>query len=244
MNFKVSAAIAAAIAFALALAWMLTTKQSNSEVKTVSSHAADFQLGQRSQASAPAAASEAALVKQVAKAHPFPAIPRSRIGMPLDNDPFVAESIEEQRWLDRNGYPNAEQWRIYSTASDLALQQAAAAGDQVALVMLENRALMRGDKDAADRMFKAAAGGSSFALSLLAGYMAASPGGDPILGYAVSRVQEMKGDKRAAIGREMIFRAPLSPEARVRGEADALRLFDSLRRSSTKQPFVDPRPFN
>lgn len=50
--------------------------------------------------------------------NPFAHLPQSRIGMALESDPFVAESSQEQQWLDRNGFPNSEQWKAYSSAPD------------------------------------------------------------------------------------------------------------------------------
>jgi hypothetical protein len=177
------------------------------------------------------------------RVHPFPSIPTSRAGLPLDNDPFVAGSVEEQRWLDRNGYPNAEQWRVYSIATDHALQQAADAGDAIAAVMLDARKISTGDKDAGTRLMRAAERGSTFALSLLSAYMAGSPQGDRRFGYALSRVQEMMGDTRVALVRDAMFRKPLSPQDRAQAEAQALQIFSGLQSRSSRRPFVDPRPF-
>lgn len=174
----------------------------------------------------------------------FSHLPQSRAGLPLEDDPFVAASAAEQRWLDRNGYPNAVQWKAYSTATDAALQQAAADGDRLAAVILDGRALVKGDRRAPDRLFQAAAqDGSMFALSLLQAYMAGSPAGDPVLAYSISRVLEMKGDKRIALAREIMFRRPLTAEERMRGEADAIRLYEELKKKSSGRFGVDPRPF-
>lgn len=174
--------------------------------------------------------------------HPLPAVPKSRAGLPMDNDPFIAESIAEQRWLDRNGYPNADQWREYTVASDAVLEQASAAGDTVARAMLDSRALMRGDQDAMNRLMGAAEEGSAFAMALLSSYMASSPKGDPKFGYALSRVLEMRGDYRAAIGREGMFPRALSPAERTAAEADALVIMERLKANYRGRAFVDPRP--
>ena len=174
---------------------------------------------------------------------PFSHLPAVRDGLPFENDPFVAESVDEQKWLDRNGYPNSEQWRAYSAATDSMLQLAAENGDKIAGVVMDSRALATGDKGAVDRLFYAAEEGSMFALSLLQAYMATSPNGDRELAYAISRVMEMKGDTRAALARDFAFPQPLSAQERMRGESIALQLHKQLK-SNTKSPkFVDPRPF-
>lgn len=174
----------------------------------------------------------------------FSHLPQSRHGLPLDSDPFVAASVEEQMWLDRNGYPNAEQWVAYSSASDGLLAQAAADGDTFAAVILDSRALANGDKGAVNRLLKESQNGSTFALSMLQAYMANSPKGNPSLAYSLSRVLELKGDTRAGLARDFSSGvANLSPAQRVKAEANALKLFEQLKETSKKQPFVDKRPF-
>ncbi|MFC6183558.1 hypothetical protein [Pseudoxanthomonas japonensis] len=155
----------------------------------------------------------------------------------------MAESVEEQRWLDRNGYPNAEQWKTYSMSSDSMLQLAAESGDKLAGVVLDSRALYKGDKGASDRLFHAAEDGSMFALSLLQAYMAASPNGNRELAYAISRVMEMKGDTRAALARDFSFPSALTAEERLKGEALTLQLHKQLKSNTKTTSFVDPRPF-
>lgn len=188
-----------------------------------------------------------ALADHRARAHrppnPFAHVPTSREGMDFESDPFVAESIEEQQWLDRNGFPNAEQWKVYSAAPDGLLRQSAESGDPIAAVMLDSRMLLQGDLDASGRLLHAGGKGSMFALSMLSAYMAGSPSGDPVLGYAVSRVMEMRGDTRVAIARDGIFRTELTPEQRMRGERMALDLFAQLRDDFPNRKSVDPRPF-
>ena len=173
---------------------------------------------------------------------PFTDVPKTRERMPLEGDPFGADSHEDQRWLDRNGYPNAEQWRVYSDAEEGLLRLAAESGDEVAQVFLDARLLSQGDKEAVDRLFFAAERGSAFALSMLQAYMIGSSNGDPELGYAISRVMEMKGDTRIALVRDMSFATPLTGERRMRAEALALQLYEQLRRNAKHHPFVDPRP--
>lgn len=174
--------------------------------------------------------------------HPFPKIPKTRSGLPLDEDPFLAQSVEEQRWLDRNGFPNAQQWITYSTASDALLQQAASTGDTVASVMLAARQLSHGDQVASGQLMTAAANGSSFALSMLSAYMASSRSGNPQLAFALSRVVELRGDWRAAILRDEMFRTPLTAEQKLAANADALKIFNDLKAHSQLKPYVDPRP--
>ena len=175
---------------------------------------------------------------------PFPNVPKDRSNQPLQGDPFIAESAQEQRWLDRNGYPNAEQWKAYSTASDLALEQAAAHGDSVAEVMLTGRQLAKGDSKATEKLITAGSNGSTFALSLLASYMANGKHGNPEMGYALSRLIELRGDWRAGITRDMMFRSTLTAEQRVRGEAEAIRLLHAFSRGAGAQTYLDPRPLS
>lgn len=173
---------------------------------------------------------------------PFSGVPKTRKGLPFDDDPFVAESLQEQQWLDRNGYPNAKQWATYSAASDLVLEVAAASGDNVASVMLAARQLARGDTEASGRLMTAGMSGSSFALSLLAAYLANGKNGNPELGYAVSRLIELRGDWRSGIMREEMYRTPLSPMQKVRAESEAMKLLNDFRSLSGVQLYIDPRP--
>lgn len=127
--------------------------------------------------------------RQRAPMDPFFRVPRTRNGMPLAGDQFVAESVEEQRWLDRHGYPNSQQWAAYSRASDLELEQAAAHGDSVAAVFLASHQLARGDPAASGRLMTAGMNGSSFAIHELSAYLTGARNGNPELGYALSRVE-------------------------------------------------------
>lgn len=178
--------------------------------------------------------------------HPFPGIPKSRAGLPLEGDPFVATSKAEQAWLDRNGYPNAEQWKAYSEASDGLLADAAASGDTVAKVMLDNRRLMFGDKTAFKDLFSAGTNGSMFALEMLSAFMAGSSNGDPVMGYALSRVVEMGGNYRVAMGRDAMFNDLLNPVQRMEAEGKAIAIYNDINKFKEKgakggNP-VDPRP--
>jgi len=159
--------------------------------------------------------------------HPFPEVPLTRAGMDFEDDPGFAESVAEQQWLDLHGYPNIRQWETYTAAPDERLREAAAAGDAVAGVMLDGR-LLRTDPKAQERLVEAGVDGNLFALQLLAAYQAGSRNGDPVAAYAVSRVAEMRGDLRAAIGREVMMPTPLTPEQRLLGEAEALRLNETM----------------
>lgn len=178
--------------------------------------------------------------------HPFPNIPRSRAGLPLEGDPFTANSPEEQAWLDRNGYPNAVQWETYSQASDGLLLAAASAGDSVAKAMLDNRRLMAGDKSAFQDILESGAAGSLFAMEMASSYLAGSSKGDPITAYALSRAVEMKGNLRVALGRDAMFRKPLNPLQRMEGEAKALAIYRSLNAAngSGRKNVVDARPID
>lgn len=178
----------------------------------------------------------------------FPGVRISRAGMPLEGDPFVATSVEEQRWLDRNGYPNSEQLEAYSAATDAVLAASAAEGDQIAQVVLDGRRLIGGDPTAVADLWSAAVDGSGYALSTLAAYMGGSQKyGDPKSAYAISRVAEMRGDFRQALGRDFLLRKPLTPMERLEAEAEAIQLFNELvearkRRYGPNAVLVDPRP--
>lgn len=160
--------------------------------------------------------------------NPFPEVPRSRLGLNLEDDPFNAESIEEQLWLDRHGYPNLSQWTTYSQASDGMLQLAAESGDATAQTILDARQLPQ--QTAVDRLLLSAANGNDFGLQLLASHYAESGTDHYVDAYTVARVSEMRGNLSAAISREMLFRKPLSSEQRMRGEAGALKLNATLNR--------------
>jgi len=180
-----------------------------------------------------------------AASNPFPNVPRSRSGMSLEDDPFAPQSVDEQNWLDRHGYPNARQWETYSQLSDGLLQVAADSGDLVAKTMLDARGLP--DRAAVDKLLLSAANGDDFALQLLSARLAAVPGeGNLIDAYAVARVSEMRGNTSAAITRESMFSSSLTPEQRMRGEANAVLLNSTLnslyeKKFGTKYP-VDFRP--
>lgn len=174
---------------------------------------------------------------------PFSHVPASRLGMPLATDPFEADSIEEQRWLDRNGFPNEEQLRVYSTASEGLLRIAAERGDRLARVELDGRLLMQGDREAVGRLFESAEQGSLYALAKLAGYMAASRDGSPALGYSISRVQEIRGDTRVALARDVLMARPLEPMEKAQAELDALRMARDLEARFKGGKFGDPRPW-
>ncbi len=154
---------------------------------------------------------------------PFADIPRDRSTLGLEDDPFAPHSRAEQQWLDRHGFPNARQWETYSAASTAMLEQAAASGDTVARSMLDGR-LIGTDPQAQQRLLDAGAEGDLYALQLVASYQAGSSKGDPVLGYAISRVAEMRGDSTLGLTREVMFRQPLDVAQRMRAEAEALRL--------------------
>ncbi len=178
--------------------------------------------------------------------HPFPEVPRSRKGLALETDPFMAESVAEQEWLDRNGYPNAAQWAAYSTAGDIQLEAAALAGDETAAAMLAQRQLINGDETALERMLTAGATGNTFALELLASTMI-GPKQDPVAGYAISRVVEMRGNIRIGFHRDAMFNTPLSPMERIEAEQEAVEMYQRMLRLQRtllgdNSPLVDVRP--
>ena len=172
-------------------------------------------------------------------------LPRAtRQDMGFDDDPWGATNVQEQHWLDRHGYPNKEQHETFTGASDGILWSAANAGDIVAQVMLDTRALP--EREALDRLLIKGAEGNLYALQSAASFFAGSTQGDVVTGYAIARVAEMRGDTSLALAREMMFRTPLTVEQRMRGEAEALKLsrtLDAIYREKTGSEFIpDPRP--
>lgn len=172
----------------------------------------------------------------------FSHIPTSRQGMSLEDDPFVAESVAEQQWLDRNGYPNAEQMRAYSAATDGQLEQAAANGDSLAKVTLDSRRLTQGDESAVGRLMKEGFDGSMFALSRLAAYEAGAPGGNRRLAYSITRALEMAGDTRIALARPALFGVPLQPQDQLMAERDASSIYQRITKGGST-PIRDVRPY-
>jgi hypothetical protein len=178
--------------------------------------------------------------------HPFPEVPQSRKGLALEADLFMAESVAEQEWLDRNGYPNAAQWAAYSTAGDVQLEAAALAGDKSAAAMFAQRQLINGDETALERMLTAGATGNTFALELLASTLVGVKK-DRVSGYALSRVAEMRGNIRTGFVRDAMFNTPLSPMERIEGEQEAVEMYQRMLRLQRtllgdKSPSVDMRP--
>ena len=171
--------------------------------------------------------------------NPFPGVRKTRKGLSLTEDPFFAESAAEQAWLDRHGYPNAEQWKVYTQASDSQLQIASAQGDRAAKAPLLQRDLMAGEEGAIAEMLGEGATGSIFALELLSSTLANRPN-DRVMAYAVSRVAEMNGNSRIAGGRDLMFKKPLTSVEKVDAEQEAFRIYADLSRSSSFR--VDPRP--
>ncbi|WWW36730.1 hypothetical protein V8017_08100 [Stenotrophomonas rhizophila] len=229
MNLKVIGIAAVAVVGLAAVGW----KQLGNSVSPVkgsepsaSSHAPG-QAGAELKTADSDNAAESSRQPLSAPRHPFPEVPLTRAGMDFEDDPGFAESVAEQQWLDLHGYPNIRQWETYTAAPDERLREAAATGDAVAGVMLDAR-LLRTDPKAQERLVEAGVDGNLFALQLLAAYQAGSRNGDPVAAYAVSRVSEMRGDLRAAIGREVMMPTPLTPEQRLLGEAEALRLNETM----------------
>jgi hypothetical protein len=181
-------------------------------------------------------------------AHLFPGVPKSRKGLPLEGDPFLAESAAEQAWLDRNGYPNKEQWLAYSRASDALLKEAADGGDSVAGVVLNSRRLAMGEPGSKEDLLINAVDGSGYALELYSAYMAGSKSGSAQTAYALSRVAEMRGNYRVAMAREGLFNTPLTQAERMTGDAEAMVLFARLKELNeqfygTSSNWIDPRPY-
>lgn len=179
---------------------------------------------------------------------PFPYVAKSRVGLEFENDPSSPRSEQEQAWLDRHGYPNAEQWVEYNAASDDLLAQAASNGDAVAEIMLNARRLRSGDQDAETALLYSAALGNTFALEMLSStIVGGGRSGDPIDAYAFSRVAEMRGDLTLGMGREMFFPVRLDSAQRAEAEARALNYFNMLIEiqrevQGENATITDPRP--
>ena len=174
----------------------------------------------------------------------FADLPNSRVGLPLEDDPFGAQSVLDQQWLDRNGYPNALQWRAYAGASPDALRQAAAAGDSLAAIQLESWRLIQGEASALDALFEHARRGSLFALELAASAHAGSSRvRDPAMAYVLYRVLELRGNHASALARELTVGAALPALERLEAESLALGLYADLFGDRHLQPCAaDPRP--
>jgi hypothetical protein len=166
--------------------------------------------------------------------------------MPLETDPFMAKSVAEQQWLDRNGYPNEAHWRALMQATYSQLEQAALAGDQAAQVVLNQKRLIAGDDSAIADTLELGADGSGFAIEMLASTLA-GPLQDPVSAYAIVRAGEMRGNYRSGPGREVLFSVPLTSAQRAEGEAEAMEVFRQLARiresrGGSNGSLVDPRP--
>jgi hypothetical protein len=171
----------------------------------------------------------AGIDKKTTAIDPFSNIPKSRDNLDFETDPFYPKSKDEQAWLDRHGYPNAEQWREYNVASDTQLEQAALSGDVVAETLLNARLLNRGDESAETALLYSAALGNTFALEMLSSTLASGgKSSNPIDAYAFSRVAEMRGNLTLGMGREMFFPVRLNSSQRVEAEARALNYFNML----------------
>lgn len=183
----------------------------------------------------------------LARSEVFTHIPSTREGLPFGSDPFKPESRAEQKWLDRNGYPNNEQWLAYKQASDTLLHQAAANGDALASVELSARKLVEGDQSAHGELIKALNDGSQYALEILASYQAGSQSnGDPMAAYVLYRFGEMRGNSELAFARETLTER-LDPASRLRAEAEARKLFNTFTklqraRLGAGASVVDARP--
>lgn len=172
--------------------------------------------------------------------HPFPALPRSREGLTGVVEVFGGDSIEEARWLDRHGFPNALQWERYTLAADLQLEQAALAGDTVARSMLDARRL-RTDPQAEARLLLAGAEGDLFALNQLAAFKAHRSDGAGEA-YAISRAAEMRGDLTLALTRPIMLGGRLPEAQRLLAEAEALALNRHLNQLYRQKHGMDPPP--
>jgi len=231
MNMKVVGATAAAMVGLSVLGWKQLEGEANDFARSAvsASNPAPGPTGTSHQVVEAHPVAGSNYPTSLTPRHPFPEVPLTREGMDFEDDPGFAESRAEQQWLDLHGYPNLEQWQAYSVAPNEKLREAAAAGDGVAGAMLDGR-LLSTDPKAQERLVDAGVDGNLFALQLLASYQAGSRDGDLVAAYAVSRVSELRGDLRAAIGREVMLPAPLTLDQRLLGEAEAMRLNEEMNR--------------
>lgn len=180
--------------------------------------------------------------------NPFSLIPRSREELPLEGDPFRPVSKEDQRWLDRNGFPNAEQFRTFMKSDIENLRLAAQAGDKIAETIMNAKLLATTGAEAAEAeaaLYYDAALGNSFALSMLSGHKTGT--GELVEGLALARVAEMRGDYSTGDGNRMMWEDSLDPVQRARIAEESRRihaLFEETRREvlGVNQPLYDPRP--
>jgi hypothetical protein len=192
--------------------------------------------------------SDAITTQHVSVPHPFPNMPRTRAGLSMEDDPFAPQSEAEQRWLDRNGYPNAEQWSEYPQAGDAQLEQAANAGDIVAETFLNVRKLQAGDEAAEGALLYSGALGNTFALEMLSSVFSGSGKlRDPMEGYALSRVAEMRGNLSLGLARELLSPNRLTQQEKAEAEVRALQYFKLLMETQKETQGIDvvsfdPRP--
>lgn len=181
-------------------------------------------------------------------ADPFPEIAKTRTGLSMEDDPYGPRSRAEQEWLDRNGFPNAQQILEYQRASDLQLEQAANAGDRVAETFLNARKLGAGDSSAEGALLHAGALGNTFALDMLSSVLSGpGPLQDVVDGYAFSRVAEMRGDFTRSLAR--MARPEIDAFSKYEGEIRAmayLKLIIEIQREEQGNSAVtfDPRPIS
>lgn len=168
----------------------------------------------------------------------FSNIKKTRKGLPLTDDPFGPDSIAEQAWLDRHGFPNKEQLLAYSQANDYVLEGAAKTGDLIAGIELASRQLSAGKVEAEKVLLDYAADGSTYALNALAQRLGGNPRTkmhDPVKAYAYSRVAELQGDVKIGLVRDVLLSTGLDPTQRLEAEAMALGLHKDIQNKKARK---------
>lgn len=179
----------------------------------------------------------------------YAGVPRTRGGMPLEDDPFGAGSPEEQRWLDRNGYPNAAEWKALNGASISQLQEAAKGGDSMAAIMVDYWDVFQsGSPDAVNTLMRRGASGDAFALEMLSSALGvARANRDPVFASALRQVAQLRGNLALGLFPDANLPDPLDPVQRMEAARRAVELnhyLDNLRRVEfgLPPPTYDPRP--
>lgn len=179
----------------------------------------------------------------------YSGVPRSRYGLTLEDDPFGARSLEEQRWLDRNGYPNAAEWKALNAASLYQLRDAANGGDPMAAVMVDFwDVFLSGSEDAVNSLLRRGAGGNLFALEMLAiALEGARVNNDPVFASAVRELVRLRGNHAFGMIPDGNLSTPLDPLQRLEAGRRARELYqflDRIRQAELGLPPAapDPRP--
>lgn len=179
----------------------------------------------------------------------YAGVPRTRHGLPFADDPFGAVSLEEQQWLDRNGYPNAAEWKALNAADFAQLREAADGGDPMAATMIDHwKVFQEGDAGAVTALMQRGASGNAFALEMLVSALeGARTRRDPVFASAVRQMAAMRGNHALSALPDGNLSVPLTSTQRLesaRRARELYQLLEDIRRSELGLPPSppDPRP--